>query len=74
MELDMNQAMNTDHHRLVRHLGWAVLIKLLALLLLWWWFVHDRRVEVDASVMAGQVGSQPAGDHGATVNGVSRDQ
>jgi hypothetical protein len=68
------QIMKLDDRQIARRLAWVLLIKLLALLALWWLFVHDHRVEVDAAVMARQVGSLPASGHGASVTGASRDQ
>lgn len=41
-----------DEHRLVRHLAWVVVIKLLALAGLWWGFVRDARVNADTAAAA----------------------
>jgi hypothetical protein len=66
--------MKLDDRQIARHLAWMLLIKLLALLALWWLFVHNHRIEIDAAVMARQVGTLPACSHGASVTGVSRDK
>ncbi len=44
--------MAQDERRLVRHLAWVVVIKLLALGGLWWGFVRDQRVDTDAAAAA----------------------
>lgn len=43
--------------RLLRHLAFAVVIKLAVLTGLWWVFVRDSRVVVDAEVIANRVGT-----------------
>lgn len=55
--------MSPDEHRLVRHLVWVVVIKLLALGGLWWAFVRDQRVSADAAA-ATQHLAAPALDQG----------
>lgn len=44
--------MPLDERRLVRHLVWLLVIKLLALGGLWWAFVRDQRVSPDAATAA----------------------
>ncbi len=39
--------MNRMNQRLLRHLAWAVVLKLVALFVLWFLFVHDQSVPVD---------------------------
>ena len=41
--------MSHDEQRLVRHLVWVIVNKLLALAALWWVFVRDQRVSADAA-------------------------
>ncbi len=41
--------MTYDERRLVRHLAWVVVIKLLVLVALWWGFVRDQRVNPDVA-------------------------
>jgi hypothetical protein len=41
--------MRLADQRLVRHLAWVVVIKLIVLAALWWWFVRDQRVMLDAT-------------------------
>lgn len=55
--------MRPDEHRLVRHLAWVVVIKLLALVGLWWMFVRDQRVSTDAAA-ATQHLAAPAPEQG----------
>jgi cytoskeletal protein RodZ len=47
--------MRLDESRLVRHLVWVVVIKLIVLVALWWWFVRDQRVTLDATAAAQHV-------------------
>lgn len=46
-------------HPTARHLGWLIVVKLLALVALWWCFVRDARVEVDAQDMSRQLAPNP---------------
>ncbi|MFG6486943.1 cytochrome oxidase putative small subunit CydP [Roseateles sp. BYS78W] len=55
--------MSHDEHRLVRHLAWVVVIKLLALVGLWWMFVRDQHVSTDAAAAARHLAA-PAPDQG----------
>jgi len=55
--------MPRDERRLVRHLAWVVVIKLLALVGLWWVFVRDQRVSTDAATAAQHLAA-PALDQG----------
>jgi len=41
-----------NDRRLLRHLGIAVLAKLVILAALWWVFVRDNSMKVDASIAA----------------------
>lgn len=41
--------MQSDERRLVRHLAWVVVIKLLALGGLWWAFARDQGMSPDAA-------------------------
>ena len=51
--------MTPDESRLLRHLVWAVALKLLVLVALWWGFVRDDRVGVDPERAADHL-SRPA--------------
>lgn len=55
--------MRPDDRRLVRHLAWVVVIKLLALIGLWWMFVRDQHVRTDAATAAQHLAA-PAPDQG----------
>lgn len=55
--------MPRDERRLVRHLAWVVVIKLLALVGLWWMFVRDAHVRIDATAAAQRLAA-PAPDQG----------
>lgn len=44
--------MTSSEHRLLRHLGWVLLAKLLVLVGLWQAFVADQRVRVDPAATA----------------------
>jgi cytoskeletal protein RodZ len=41
--------MRLTDQRLVRHLAWMVVVKLIVLAALWWWFVREQRVTLDAN-------------------------
>lgn len=57
--------MSPDERRLVRHLAWVVVIKLVALTALWWVFVRDQRVSHDAAAAAQHLTAPaPAPDSG----------
>ena len=55
--------MNND--RLLRHLIWAVLLKLIALTVLWFALIKDTRVPAGTEAVAGHMGMQ-APPQGAT--------
>lgn len=40
--------MNLSDRRLLKHLGWAVALKLVVLTALWWAFIREARVPVDS--------------------------
>ncbi|HEV6965676.1 cytochrome oxidase putative small subunit CydP [Roseateles sp.] len=44
--------MHSDERRLVRHLAWVVVIKLLALGGLWWGLMREQRTSPDADAAA----------------------
>lgn len=48
--------MTPTDHRLLRHLGWVIALKLLVLVGLWHAFVADQRVPVDVSAAASHLG------------------
>lgn len=52
--------MNSDDRRLLRHLAWAVLLKLALLAVLWWAFVRDDRVAVGPEQAAARLVAPPA--------------
>ena len=52
--------MTHDERRLLRHLVFAVVVKLVILIALWWVFVRDQHVQVDAESSAQQLGIPPA--------------
>ena len=52
--------MTHDERRLLRHLVFAVVVKLVILIALWWVFVRDQHVQVDAESSAQQLGITPA--------------
>ncbi len=45
---------------LPRHLGWLVIIKLIALVALWWFFVRDARVTVLDQDISRRLAPNPA--------------
>jgi hypothetical protein len=47
--------MHSDERRLVRHLAWVVVIKLLTLGGLWWGFVREQHASPDAEAAARRV-------------------
>jgi hypothetical protein len=42
-----------------RHLGWVLVIKLIALFALWWFFVRDSGMQVDPSALSRQFAPNP---------------
>lgn len=50
------RGMTPADRRLLRHLGTAVLIKLVVLFALWWMFIRDVRVTVDTDQVGQHVG------------------
>nr|WP_316238262.1 cytochrome oxidase putative small subunit CydP [Bradyrhizobium sp. SZCCHNR1015] len=62
--------MAMNDRRLFRHLGVAIIAKLVLLLALWWAFVRDARIDVDAPTTAAHLAGvnsarQPLGLPGA---------
>ncbi|HEY1128486.1 MAG TPA: hypothetical protein VGF12_03695 [Roseateles sp.] len=55
--------MPRDEHRLVRHLAWVLVIKLLALGGLWWVFVRDQRISTDATAAAQHLAAPAPAPH-----------
>ncbi|MBS0353096.1 MAG: hypothetical protein JSR83_04230 [Proteobacteria bacterium] len=50
---------------LLRHLGWILLAKAIALGALWWFFVHDAKVPVDPAAMSAHLAGPMAGQGGS---------
>jgi len=42
-----------------RHLGWVLVIKLIALFTLWWFFVRDSGMQVDPAALSRQFAPNP---------------
>lgn len=72
MGLDTHHGMKPTADPLLRHLAFAVALKLAVLSALWWAFVRDERVAVDAHRAAAHLGgpvaaqplpSSPSGAH-----------
>ncbi|MFT7774077.1 cytochrome oxidase putative small subunit CydP [Roseateles sp.] len=57
--------MTHDERRLVRHMVWVAVIKLLVLTGLWWGFVRGQRVSPDADATAQHL-AVPAPDKGGS--------
>lgn len=52
--------MSPSDRRLLRHLIWVVVLKLLVIIGLWHAFVADHKVPVDAAAAAAHMGNAPA--------------
>lgn len=44
--------MQNEERRLVRHLAWVVIVKLVVLTAIWWAFVREQRVSADVNATA----------------------
>lgn len=52
--------MTSSDRRLLHHLAWVVVLKLLVLVGLWQAFVADQRVPVDEATMSTHIEARPA--------------
>ncbi len=51
--------MTSSDSLLRRHLGWVLVIKLIALFALWWFFVRDSGMQIDPAVLSRQFAPNP---------------
>ncbi|HQX07479.1 MAG TPA: hypothetical protein PKZ19_11865 [Zoogloea sp.] len=51
--------MTSSDSLLRRHLGWVLVIKLIALFALWWFFVRDSGMQVDPAALSRQFAPNP---------------